>query len=254
MEKQTYARVQSLNAPAGRVIIVGDIHGCRAQLEELLRTVSFSRETDTLVAVGDLVNKGPDSFGVVRLLRHLGAYSVLGNHDCMLMNVAEMLKTHRPPADVSGYELLFSLAASIPPDVMLYLKELPHILRIPAYNLIVVHAGLHPQRPLEKQLVEEVTTMRNFIEKGKRSGERGVTGAEVTLTTSNETDSGVPWASLWRGPEMVVYGHDARRGLQTKFMPHALGLDSGCAGGGQLSAVVFPGGNIVSVPGWDGSF
>ena len=69
---------------AERTIIVGDIHGCLAELRELLGTLGFSDE-DRLIAVGDLVGKGPDGAGVVRFFREGGHQSVLGNHDAKLL-------------------------------------------------------------------------------------------------------------------------------------------------------------------------
>ena len=64
-----------------RRIFVGDIQGCRAQLEQLLAAVGFAKGRDRLIPVGDLVNKGPDSAGVLDLAIELNAEPVLGNHD-----------------------------------------------------------------------------------------------------------------------------------------------------------------------------
>ncbi|KAG8347688.1 Calcineurin like phosphoesterase superfamily domain [Trypanosoma vivax] len=255
MKQKGYARVSSLSVSSGRVIIVGDIHGCNRELQELLRIVSFDKKSDTLVTVGDLVNKGPDSFGVVRFLQQLGAYNVLGNHDLKLLKLVKKLEKHGTLKEKDRKSSMASLAASAPHDVTAYLSGLPHILRIPAHNVIVVHAGLHPQRLLEKQVVKEVTTMRNLIERDCTGTTDEVTGETgITLTATEETTKGgVPWASLWGGPETVVFGHDARRGLQEEYRPFAIGIDSRCVYGGRLSAVVYPGGEIVSVPGWCGA-
>lgn len=67
---------------ATRLIIVGDVHGHKKPLQDLLDKLKFNRDKgDTLVFTGDLVNKGPDSAGVVQLAMDLGAYSVRGNHE-----------------------------------------------------------------------------------------------------------------------------------------------------------------------------
>ena len=67
-----------------RRIFIGDIQGCREELEELLEAVSFDPTSDELHPVGDLVNRGPDSAGTLRLLQSLNAGGVLGNHDLHL--------------------------------------------------------------------------------------------------------------------------------------------------------------------------
>ena len=68
----------------GRTIVVGDVHGCSAELEDLLERIGFS-SADRLVFVGDLVARGPDSRGVLALMRQLDATSVRGNHEGKLL-------------------------------------------------------------------------------------------------------------------------------------------------------------------------
>ncbi|MCK5944202.1 MAG: metallophosphoesterase, partial [Planctomycetes bacterium] len=102
-----------------RRIFVGDIQGCRAQLERLLDAVAFVRGADRLVPVGDLVNKGPDSRGCLELLMELDAEPVLGNHDLHWLDHGE--------ADERQHA---------------WLRAQP-ITRV-FDDLIAVHAGLHP--------------------------------------------------------------------------------------------------------------
>lgn len=64
----------------------------------------------------------------------------------------------------------------------------------------------------------------------------------MPLKTSEE---GVAWASVWPGPQRVIFGHDAVRGIQR--YEHATGIDSGCVYGGRLSALILPGGHLVQV-------
>ncbi|EAN82743.1 putative serine/threonine protein kinase [Trypanosoma cruzi] len=232
-----YAQLETLHNVNGRVVIVGDIHGCLAQLEDILSVTDFARGRDQLITAGDMVNKGPDSFGVVRLLKSLGARGVIGNHDAKLLKLRKKIRKHGALHGKNSQSSLAPLAMSLPQDVEEYLSQLPHILRIPAHKILVVHAGLHVQHPLERQLVKEVTTMRNLILQD-----------DGLYRASEDTTDGVPWASLWQGPETVVFGHDARRGLQR--YPHAIGLDTRCVYGGELTALVCPGEHLVSVPGW----
>src|SRR5579883_3083407 len=64
----------------GRTVIVGDVHGCAAELDALLVRVAFSLG-DRLVFVGDLIARGPDSLGVLDIARRTGAVLVRGNHE-----------------------------------------------------------------------------------------------------------------------------------------------------------------------------
>ena len=81
-----------------RRIFIGDIQGCRDELERLLAVLRFDPAKDILEPVGDLVNRGPDSLGTLRLLKSLGAGGVLGNHDLHLL-AARRGERQMKPAD-----------------------------------------------------------------------------------------------------------------------------------------------------------
>jgi hypothetical protein len=86
----------SLNGPSGRLIIIGDVHGMRKSLEALLDKICFDKaKGDHLILVGDLVNKGPDSPGVVDLAMKLGASAVRGNHENAVLNAVVEIDTMR---------------------------------------------------------------------------------------------------------------------------------------------------------------
>lgn len=69
----------------GRDFLVGDIHGCLDLLEDKLDQVEFCPSVDRLIAVGDLIDRGPDSMGVLSLLHEPWFFSVLGNHEDMMV-------------------------------------------------------------------------------------------------------------------------------------------------------------------------
>lgn len=119
--------------------VVGDIQGCLSPLLKLLDRVNFEPATDRLIAVGDLVNRGPQSLETLRFCRDLGSAfaSVLGNHDLHLLAISHGVRkaTHKDTLD----EIL---AASDCDELLSWLQIQPLLLSIGDYTL--VHAGIPP--------------------------------------------------------------------------------------------------------------
>lgn len=91
---------QTLTKPLlkDRVIIVGDVHGCIDEFKAILHKCSFDSKEDTLILVGDLINKGPKSAEVVKYARELNCFSVRGNHDeHVLLHALGLSDRPRPP-------------------------------------------------------------------------------------------------------------------------------------------------------------
>lgn len=204
-----------------RTLVVGDVHGCLAELKALLKKAGWTPD-DGLVLAGDLTAKGPDSRGVLALFRDTGARGVLGNHDAHLLT----LRAGRP-----GGAHHRAVADSFSAEDWRTLEALPLYVDLPMHNALVVHGGLVPGVPLAHQERELLLNMRSFDAQGR---------------PSKRVEGGTPWAAHWPGPRFVVFGHDAVRGLQRH--PFALGLDTGCVYGGQLSAVWLPERTLVQVP------
>jgi len=211
-----------------RTLIVGDIHGCREEVEDLLEESGWTQD-DQLVSVGDLVAKGPDSRGVVRLWRELDALAVRGNHDQHCLRWWEAQSAGEEPPKLRRTHQ--RVAETLCDDDWAWLSALPLWIELDAHDALVVHAGLLPDRPLEDQDPYDLMNMRSILADG---------------TASRSYEEGTPWAALWPGPRLVVFGHDAVRGLQTR--PHAIGLDTGCVYGGWLTGVWLPSRDLVSVP------
>ena len=205
----------------GRTIVVGDIHGCYDELVDLLDKVSFSTE-DRLIAVGDLIVKGEKNREVLDLFITDSRFrSVIGNHDLALVRYwrgeeislkKSQKKTRKQlKADKERY---FS-----------YLASLPFMIVLDSH--IIVHAGVRPHVALEAQTPEDLTELR-------------------TLGPDRTKRDGVPWYKVYEGDKTVLFGHwpssKPRRG------PHAIGLDTGCVYGYDLTAYIIETNEFVSVP------
>jgi hypothetical protein len=160
-----------------RLIMIGDVHGCKEELVKLLEKVKFSREDgDHIIFTGDLINKGPDSVGVVDLAREIGASSVRGNHeDRILLQRQDIETTNKTNATESKDDTDFfsskeiderSLARSFSKEQIDWLNSWPVILdigQVPKMGqVVVVHGGLVPGVDLEKQDLSTVMTMRSI--------------------------------------------------------------------------------------------
>lgn len=209
-----------------RILVVGDVHGCFDELRRLIDRAKVGGG-DEVTLVGDLVNKGPDSIGVVRFCRENGIAAVLGNHDDYLLRC---IAARRRGEGKDFSEGVRKIAKKISDEDAAWLKALPLWIRIPGQRAVVIHAGMVPGRALPDQKRENLLTTRSIREDG---------------TASKRIDEGEPWASLHRGPSHVFFGHDAVRGLQR--WKYATGLDTGCVYGGRLTGYELTSDTFVSV-------
>jgi predicted phosphodiesterase len=137
-----------------RVIVVGDVHGCVAELRLLLDRLYYRSGVDLLVCVGDLVNKGPDSPGVLRLAAEAQAVSVRGNHDDQALAAFYDARAGRAlkKARYDWVRGIDGAAAGV-------MREMPFSLLLAAYNVAVVHAGVLPGTRLEEQRLQDLITV-----------------------------------------------------------------------------------------------
>jgi len=230
---------------AGRRIFVGDIQGCREELERLLEKVRFDPAADQLYPVGDLVNRGPDSLGSLRLVRALGARPVLGNHDLRLLQVHAGLRA--PGREDTLDDLLRADDAG---ELCAWLAAQPFVRVFP--DLYVVHAGLHPawtdpaaalagSDPLAPDDSALFAVRVRHCDATGRLPESGAAPPRPPFT---------PWFDHYDpgGHERrtVVFGHWAALGLVKR--PHLLGLDTGCVWGNRLTAWIAEEDRLVDVP------
>jgi serine/threonine protein phosphatase 1 len=209
----------------GRLIAIGDIHGCATELAELLGKLAPERD-DRLVLLGDLVNRGPDSRGVLDLAREHRATALLGNHELRLLKYRRTGdKKYIKETDLDTFERLR------PADWKL-LETMPLTFEEPELETVFVHGGFLPGEPWRKQPAEVVTRIQVVDKAGRPAKRSDAPGAPV-------------WADLWEGPPFVVYGHTSRPEIYKRRW--SLGIDTACAMGGSLTALVLPERRIVQV-------
>lgn len=229
--------------------VIGDIHGCRAELESLLTELGYALVRDEVgrpvdavpptgrkaVFVGDLVDRGPDSPGVLRLVMGMvgagHAFCVPGNHENKLVRAldgANVQVTH------GLAETLDQLAAEDPAfkvEARKFCYDLVSHLVLDDGQLVVAHAGLK-----EAYHGRASARVRSFALYGDTTGETDEFGLPVRY----------PWADDYRGRAMVLYGHTPTP--EPAWINNTMCLDTGCVFGGKLTALRYPEKEIVSVP------
>ena len=205
---------------ASRTIVVGDIHGCFDELEELLDKVQL-KDSDRVVSVGDLISKGPKSREVLeRFMSDKRFSAVMGNHDLALRR-----KWNGEDVDLKAAQKETHKELRAEKDVYAaYLNTLPFMIDLKTH--LVVHAGIRPNVELHSQTTDDLTRMR-------------------TLGADFESEEGTPWYHVYQGEKVVLFGHwpapEPRRG------PKAIGLDTGCVYGHNLTAYIIETDEFVSV-------
>ncbi len=233
----------------GPLDLVGDVHGCASELRTLLTRLGWQVRDDeeglavgathpegrTAVFVGDLVDRGPDTPGVLRLVMGMvadgTALCVSGNHE------AKLVRAMRGSAVTVSHGLAESLAQLARESDDFRSRALTFMDGLVAHyvldegRLVVAHAGL-------KEAYHGRTSrrVRAFALYGDTSGETDEFGLPVRY----------PWAEEYRGGATVVYGHTPVPTAQ--WVNNTLCLDTGVVFGGSLTALRYPERDIVSVP------
>jgi diadenosine tetraphosphatase ApaH/serine/threonine PP2A family protein phosphatase len=210
---------------AGRLIAIGDIHGCPQEFEDLLEKLDL-RDADRLVLLGDLVNRGPDSFRVIQLARRHATVSLLGNHELRLLNFRKTDDpSHLKKNDYATLEQINGKGWD-------YLEAMPLTYEDKELGVVCVHGGFLPGKPWQKQPARVVTRIQ-------------VVGPDGEPCKRSEAPGAPHWSDLWRGPPFVVYGHTPREEVARNAW--TIGIDTGCVLGGSLTAYVLPERKVVQV-------
>jgi serine/threonine protein phosphatase 1 len=209
----------------GRLIAVGDIHGCHKEFEDLLDKLDLKKD-DRLILLGDLISRGPDSGKVVALAREYATASLLGNHELRHLNY----RRTDDPSHLKKYD--YDTMEQLRGKDWDYLESMKLTYEDEDLGVVFVHGGFLPDRPWQKQPARIVTRIQ-------------VVGPDGEPHKRSEMPDSPHWSTLWEGPPFVVYGHTPREDVvRTKW---TLGIDTSCVLGGFLTAYVLPERKIVQV-------
>jgi bis(5'-nucleosyl)-tetraphosphatase (symmetrical) len=260
--------------------VVGDIQGCHDEFRQLLDLIGFTPAHDRLWLVGDLVNRGPDSLGVLRTVKAFGAaaVTVLGNHDFHLLTVASgHAKAHRRDT------IAPILEARDRDELLHWLRRRPLV--VVEGDALLVHAGLLPawtpevaqalSREVEAMLASEraddflrelygdeprawrdhlagfdrLRVVVNACTRLRFCTSDGVMEFEEKRGSRNAPDGYRPWfehENRASARKTIYCGHWST--LELTLAPNVLMLDSGCLWGGTLTAVRLEDRRVYQVP------
>ena len=229
--------------------VIGDVHGCRAELESLLGELGYELRRDdqgrpvdahhpggrTAVFVGDLVDRGPDTPGVLRLVMGMveagNALCVTGNHEYKLVRALDGRKVRIAHGLAESLAQLEAQDEEFRKAAHDFCRSLIGHYVLDGGNLVVAHAGLK-----QEYHGRASARVRAFAMYGETTGETDEFGLPVRY----------PWAQDYRGRATVLYGHTPTTEL--RWVNNTLCLDTGAVFGGRLTALRYPEREPVSVP------
>jgi serine/threonine protein phosphatase 1 len=222
--------------------VIGDIHGCLTEAQELLDKAKISKETD-LVQLGDLIDKGPDPAGICQLFlgdglkgRVKSKLILRGNHEHKMSKYHEhVLKKEANPDYV--------IPTKVSPE---FLKEYEGVKpwawmfkMLPMYadqgNFRFVHAG-----PADLKKMEAISDRMLYMRYVHKD-----TGDFLPLVNMKRPENSVEWYEQYTGEKVFVFGHIPR--TEPVIRPNAVGLDTGCVHGDFLTGIWLETREVVQV-------
>ena len=236
---------EALAEPENALDIIGDVHGCADELDDLITVLGYKLNMETrllirpqgrrLAFVGDLVDRGPDSARVLDMVMALhkqGAVVVLGNHCYKLMRYLQGHQVRISREVERTIEQIKARGIEFTQAVLLFLREVQFIHE--TGDLIIVHAAY-------KQLArgEKANSLALY---GETSGEKDANGYPVRLDS---------WETGYMGGKTIVHGHVPVPEPKVRNVYNGgrvVNVDTGCCFGGKLTALRFPEMEFISVP------
>ncbi|MBV9228242.1 MAG: polynucleotide kinase-phosphatase [Chloroflexi bacterium] len=230
--------------------IIGDVHGCFNELQELLAQLGYRVTTQgedktsyqvyhpqgrKVIFLGDLVDRGPATPAVLRLAMDMVdagcAICIPGNHDVKLLRKLKGRDVRMTHGIVETMEQLESEPPEFKVRIAKFIDGLVSHYVLDSGKLVVAHAGMK-----ETMQGRAARAVRDFALYGETTGETDEFGLPVRYN----------WAAEYRGRAQVVYGHTPVP--EAEWFNHTINIDTGCVFGGKLTALRYPEKELVSVP------
>jgi serine/threonine protein phosphatase 1 len=205
-------------------LIIGDIHGCYVELHALLEKAGLGDE-DTVIGIGDIVDRGPETPQVVDYFRMTpNAMAIMGNHERKHVRAAR----HEVKLSISQQISQVQFGAAYQ-EALEWMADLP--LYFEMEHAIVVHGYFEPSIALEHQIPSVLC---------------GTMGGERILRQRYD----LPWYELYDGDKPVIVGHYNYTHTDQPFIyqDKVFGLDTDCVTGKALTGILLPSFRFVSVP------
>lgn len=228
---------------AGPFDIIGDVHGCYEELVALLEKLDYEPSNpDRIVPpagrkaifLGDLVDRGPDSLGVLKLVMSMvgrsDALCVPGNHDVKLLRKLSGKNVQLTHGLAETIEQLSGLFPESRGQIAQFIDSLVSHYVLDGGRLVVAHAGMK-----EQYIGRASGRVREFALYGETTGETDEFGLPVRMN----------WAAEYRGRAAIVYGHTPTP--EAEWLNNTVNIDTGCVFGGKLTALRWPEREFVSV-------
>jgi bis(5'-nucleosyl)-tetraphosphatase (symmetrical) len=231
-----------------KTFIIGDVHGCIDELKELVQLLAPDTD-DQLIFIGDLIDRGPDSIGVVRQVvqwsKQLNIKLILGNHEEKFLRYVQHIK------DGSGVEKQMKridefpkLLNSLSVDELYFIEQAYHSLHIPEINTVLIHGGvwreIHFPLPASYVYNSEISKAHKHLSLLGKTRYVDPKGRFVSFGEEKPED--IFWAEEYKGEYGHIYfGHHPFIQSGPYHFAHATAIDTGCVFGGWLTAIEIAG-------------
>lgn len=208
-----------------RYFVIGDIHGCYAELQDLLDKAALNSD-DQIISIGDLIDRGDDSASVVEFFRDTpNASAIMGNHE------RKHIRWFDDQVEPAASQIITrkQITEDIYPEVIGYMSDLPLYMDLP--DALLVHGFYEPGIALEDQ--------RETVLVGTMTGEEYL-----------RKRYSWPWYERYDGEKPLIMGHrDYTDKMQVlNYKDRVWGIDTRCVYGGTLTGLFLPDFKLISVP------